>query len=48
MVNWEDADVRLRKTLLFFMQGMQEPICLTLGKFFPINTQMFIGVSYHV
>lgn len=45
MMNWEEADVELRKTLVFLMQRMQKPVCLTLGKFFAVNTQLFLGVS---
>lgn len=47
-MKWEEADMLFRKTLIFLMQRMQKPVYITVGKFVPANTQLFLGVSAHV
>lgn len=44
-MNWEEAEESLKITVKFFIQRMQKPVYLTIGKFVPANTQLFIGVS---
>lgn len=44
MINWDEATVELRKTLLFAITRLQKPVVITIGKFAAADTRAYLVV----
>lgn len=43
-MNWVEMNVAFQKDLIFNIMRMQKPIYLSMGKFYPKNLRIYVGV----